>query len=65
MITAKMGTGGRMVVMVVMVFVVVGGLGLALKLAENGFVWVAAFPVAFVIGAMGALFPPGDASDLD
>lgn len=65
MITAKMGTGGRMVLMVVMVFVVLGGLGLALKLASNGFVWVAAFPVAFVIGCMGALFPPGDASDLD
>jgi hypothetical protein len=65
MITSKMGTGGRIVLMVFMVVVMGVGFGLALKLASNGFVWIAALPVAFVIGTMGALFPPGDASDLE
>lgn len=65
MITSKMGTGGRIVLLVVMFFVVVGGLGLAAKLINDGYVWIAALPLAFVIGCMGALFPPGDTSDLD
>jgi len=64
-VTNGMSAPARVVLMLGMSVVIVGGLGLALKLAGDGYVWIAALPVAFVIGCMGALFPPGDASDLE
>lgn len=64
-VTNGMSAPARVVLMLGMSVVIVGGLGLAAKLFSLGHVLSACLAVAFVIGVMGALFPPGDANDLE
>lgn len=63
MINSKMGTGARITLMVFIALVVVGGLGLALKLVNGGSVLLACCVLAGVLGCMGAGFPPPEKAD--